>query len=312
MSLVPVIRDRALAAGYRSTDPLVVGVLRPELPPAFLAQSGPTARSIVYTASLSKQVTAACVALLARAGDINLDGSIASWLPELPPWAGDIRVRHLIHHKGGLPFDVDGHEPDRTTAGTLRALAAFPHLAHAPGSHFDYSNPGYACLGEIVRRAAGEPLEAYADRRLFQPLGMTRTCFWAGPEPAPPGAEPLDPPHPAPLSVGDGGLWSTAEDLLRWCDGLNEDRLGLAAQLQQPGRLDNGRVLEYAWGMGVHEHAEHVIYRHGGAWASVGSLLIRVPDRGLGIVIFAEGDETERRIALADALLDALLIPAHR
>jgi CubicO group peptidase (beta-lactamase class C family) len=312
MSLVPVIRDRALAVGYRTDDPLVVGVLRPEVPPTFLAQGGPTERSLIYCASLAKQVTAACIALLARGGDIFLDGPISDWLPELPPWAREIKIRQLVHHKAGLPFDVDVHEPERSTAGVLHALALFPHLAHEPGVAFDYSNPGYVCLGEIVRRASGESLAAYAHRKLYEPLGMDRTLFWSGPQPAPPGGEPLDPPHPAPLSLGDGGMWSTAADLLRWCEGLNDDRLGLAAQLQTPGKLDNLQVLQYAWGMGVHEHAGHTIYRHGGAWAGVRSLLIRIPDRGLGIVIFALADDTERRTALADALLDKLLLPAYR
>jgi CubicO group peptidase (beta-lactamase class C family) len=287
-------------------------VLRPGIPPAFLAQGGLTERSLIYTASLSKQVTAACVALLARTGTLFLDGPIWEWLPELPPWAGLVKIRHLVHHKGGLPFDVDVHEPDRTTRGVLHALGLFAHMAHQPGAYFDYSNPGYVCLGEIVRRACGEDLDTYARQHLFEPLGMTRTQFWSGPDPAPPGARPLDPPRPAPLSVGDGGMWSTAEDLLRWCEGLNDDRLGLAAQLQKPGRLDNGQTLEYAWGMGVHEHDEHTIYRHGGAWGTARSLLLRVPDRGLGIVVFAEHDDTERRLELADHLLEKVLHPAHR
>jgi CubicO group peptidase (beta-lactamase class C family) len=312
MSLVPVIRDRALAVGYRPDEQLVVGVLRPGMPHVFLTQSGPTEQSLIYCASLAKQVTAACIAMLARTGDVFLDGSIWEWLPELPPWARGIKVRHLVHHKAGLPFEVDVHEPDRTTSGVLHALGLFPHLAHEPGEHFDYSNPGYVCLGEIVRRASGEPLPLFAHRMLFKPLGMEHTGFWAGPEPAPPGAVPLDPPRPAPLSLGDGGMWSTAEDLLRWCEGLNDDRLGLAVQLQKPGRLDNGRVLEYAWGMGVHEHDGHTVYRHGGAWGGVRSLLVRVPDRSLGIVLFAIGDDTERRIALADAVLDKVLHPAYR
>jgi CubicO group peptidase (beta-lactamase class C family) len=313
MSLVPVLRDRVIAAGYRSDVPLVVGVLRPELPPAFHGQAGLTPQSLVYAASLAKQVTAACVALLARVGALNLDGPLSHWLPELPPWATNtVRIRHLVHHKGGLPFDVDPIGTDRTTANVLTALAGFAHLAHPPGTRFDYSNPGYVCLAEIVRRAADEPLQTFAHRMLFAPLGMHRTRFWSGPEPAPPGAMPLRPVHPAPLSLGDGGMWSTAEDLLRWCAGLNDDRLGLAAQLQTPGRLDDGTVLEYAWGMGVHEHSGYEVYRHGGAWAGLRALLIRVPDRGIGIVTLALDDDTERRIPLTDDLLDLLITPAYR
>jgi CubicO group peptidase (beta-lactamase class C family) len=185
-------------------------------------------------------------------------------------------------------------------------------MAHEPGAYFDYSNPGYTCLGEIVHRAADQPMETYARRHVFTPLGMDNTCFWSGPDPAPPGAVPLKPLRPAPLSLGDGGMWSTAEDLLRWCEALNDDRLGISAQLQKPGRLDNGKTLEYAWGMGVHEHRGHTFYRHGGAWAGVRSLLVRVPDGGLGIVVLAIDDDTERRIVLADALLDKMLQSAHR
>ncbi|HET9516652.1 MAG TPA: serine hydrolase domain-containing protein [Actinoplanes sp.] len=312
MSLVPVIRDRAHAVGYRPADPLVVGVLRHGRPPAYYCQAGPTERDQIYTASVAKQVTAACVALLARSGALSLDGPIWQWLPELPPWANDVTIRNLVHHSGGLPFDVDIREADRTTRGVLHALGLFGRLAHPPDMFFDYSNPGYVCLGEIVHRACGEGLGTYARKHLFEPLGMTRTRFWSGPDPAPPGARPLEEPRPAPLSIGDGGMWSTAADLLRWCAGLNEDRLGLTAQLQKPGRLENNlEILPYAWGMGVHDYKGHRIYRHGGAWGPLKTLLVRMPDRGLGIVVFAERDDTDRRLALADAVFDTLLHPAR-
>jgi hypothetical protein len=66
---------------------------------------------------------------------------------------------------------------------------------------------------------------------------MGETCFWTGPEPAPPGAAaPLASAHPAPLSSGDGGAWSTPADLLRWAEALNTDRLGISGLVQTPGR----------------------------------------------------------------------------
>jgi CubicO group peptidase (beta-lactamase class C family) len=250
--------------------------------------------------------------MLARDGKIDLDGPLWDWLPELPPWGVHVTIRHLVHHEGGLPFDVDVHEPDRTTHGVLHSLSRFLHLPHLAGAHFDYSNPGYVCLGEIISRASGVPMQDYARTKIFQPLGMRHTCFWPGPAPAPPDAVELDPPRPAPLSLGDGGMWSTADDLLRWCEALNDDRLGISAQLQKPGVLDNGETLEYAWGMGVHEHRGHTFYRHGGAWAGVRSLLVRVPEQGVGVVVLALGDDTERRIALTDALLDKVLPRAPR
>ncbi|MFC4117733.1 serine hydrolase [Nonomuraea zeae] len=144
----------------------------------------------------------------------------------------------------------------------------------------------------------------HAGSRLFAPLGMTGTRFWPGPEPAPPGAAPTDPSWPAPLSLGDGGVWSTAADLLRWSQALNADELGVSALLQTPGRLDDGTLLDYAWGIGVRSHAGHRVYRHGGGWAGLRALQARIPGLGLSLVVVAIADHTERRVDLAGSLLD--------
>jgi CubicO group peptidase (beta-lactamase class C family) len=158
----------------------------------------------------------------------------------------------------------------------------------------------------VVQRVAGQPLPRFARDHLFDPLGMRETCFWTGPEPAPPAAAPLASPHPAPLSAGDGGAWSTPADLLRWAEALNTDRLGISELVQTPGRLDDGTPVDYAWGVGVRSHGGRLVYRHGGGWPSLRALLARIPDLGLGLVIVALADDTERRVPLADSLLDQL------
>jgi hypothetical protein len=76
--------------------------------------------------------------------------------------------------------------------------------------------------------------------------------------------------------------------------------------VQTPGRLDDGTPVDYAWGMGVRSHAGRPVYRHGGGWPSLRALLARVPDLGLSLVIVALADDTERRVPLADSLLDLL------
>ena len=199
-----------------------------------------------------------------------------------------VRLRHLIHHTSGLAQEA-------------------PEPSAAPGIRFGYSNAGYVLLAEAIGRAAGEPLPDLARRLIFAPLGMADSLFWTGPEPAPPGAAPLDPADPAPLSVGDGGLWSTAADLLRWADALDHDRLGVTDRVQTPGALDDGTPLDYAWGMGVRERDGHREYRHGGGYADLRAMLVRVPERGVDLVILALGDRSERRITLTDRLLGLLL-----
>ncbi|WP_186315968.1 serine hydrolase domain-containing protein [Catellatospora sichuanensis] len=310
------VRRLARAAGYAASEPLVVGISRRAVPPVFVcAGHTPTGQPFdedtsAYAASLSKQVTAALVALVMRQGGLAVDEPLSRRLPELPAWAASVRLRHLLHHVGGLPDDdlVDrALTGDRTGAGVLAALCALPAPAHPPGTVYAYSNTGYVCLAEAVRRAAGAELPVLAEQLLFKPLGLAATRFWDGPEPAPPGAAALSPMHPAPLSLGDGGVWSTAGDLLRWADAHNDGRLGVSGLLQAPGRLDDGTTLDYAWGVGVRRRHGLAVYRHGGAWPGLRTLLARVPDRGIGVVVTALGDDTERTAMLTDGLLDLLL-----
>jgi CubicO group peptidase (beta-lactamase class C family) len=313
-----MVSELLTRAGYRGDEPVVVGLRRPAQPPVFLAQ-GRTATgapltpgTVVYAASLSKQLTAACASLLAEDGGLDMESALSRWLPELPAWARDVRLRHLVHHTAGLPADADidaamASGRDRTTVAVLRALGRFRSPRRRPGTEQVYSNAGYVCLGVAVERAAGRPLPELARDRLFGPLAMADTRFWPGPGPLPAGAAPLVAGCPAPLSLGDGGVWSTAEDLMRWNHALNTDRLGISATLQTPGSLDDGTALDYAWGMGVRTHAGHRVYRHGGGWPGVRSVLARAPGLPAGLVVIALDDDTERAAGLADALLDEIL-----
>jgi CubicO group peptidase (beta-lactamase class C family) len=271
-----------------------------------------SAATLVYTASLSKQFTAACAALLARDGLLDIDSALSRWLPELPAWARAIRLRHLVHHTAGLPADTgidtrmaSGHL-DRTTHAIISTLCHFPHLPRRPGTGYEYSNAGYACLAAAMQRATGRPFPDLARQRLFGPLGMHDTLFWAGPQPTPPKGAPLSAVHPAPLSLGDGGVWSTANDLMRWNQAMNADTLGIATVLQTPGRLDDGTNLDYGWGIGIRTHRGYTVYRHGGGWPGLRLLLARIPALQAGLLIIAPADDTERRVALANTLLDEI------
>jgi CubicO group peptidase (beta-lactamase class C family) len=273
-----------------------------------------TVATRVYTASLSKQFTAACAALLAQAGRLDMETPLARWLPELPSWASSIRLRHLVHHIAGLSADIHIDAPlkgnqDRTTAAVVAAVCRFRSLHRPPGTAFAYSNASYVCLALAVERAAGRPLPDFARHHLFGPLGMHDTLFWPGPEPMPPASTPLAAAHPAPLSLGDGGAWSTATDLLRWSQAMNADALGISVLLQTPGRLDDGRPLDYRWGIGVRTHGGHPTYRHGGGRPGLRLLLARMPDLKISLVIIAPADDTERRVPLADAVLNVLTSP---
>ena len=234
-------------AGYPEDTPLAVGVSRRSHEPLFFAQGagqgttrfGP--QSVAYAASVSKQLTGACAAMLERDGLLDRETRIIEWLPELPGWSERVRVRHLIHHTAGLPKCGRGWSRPGSRAGTspdvLAALTETPQLEHDPGTAYAYSNEGYICLALIIERMSGSSLETFARRRIFGPLGMTSSIFWVGPQPAPPTAAATPgPEHPAALSVGDGGLWTSVRDCLR----------GMPRSSRMPSGLRRGRIRRVA------------------------------------------------------------------
>src|SRR5436190_12410759 len=267
------------AAGYDSATPRAVGVSSASIAPVLATHgegSTPTlgCDGVAYAGSLAKQITGACAALLAQNGTLDLEAPIADWLAELPRWSRTIRVRHLIHHTAGLPTTetvweqmTRAKESDWTSDGVLAALSTMHELEHQPGAAYAYSNVGYICLARILERLSGADLGTFAEKHLFEPLQMRATTLWSGPAPSPPTAvlaEPLR--SPAPLSVGDGGLWTSVRDLLRWNEALLADTLGLAAALHTPGALDNGTPLDYAWGVRVYHVGSNRVESHGGSW----------------------------------------------
>jgi CubicO group peptidase (beta-lactamase class C family) len=203
-------------AGYGAHEPVIAGMAFGADAPVFASQGqagagaplGPA--TVAYTASLSKQVTAACTAFLVQDGALDPADTLARWLPELPAWAGTVCLRHVLYHTGSVPDravkEIVGDSADWTTPAVLAALARISALPSPPGTAHLYSNTGYICLAVAVERAAGQSLAEFARQRIFGPLGMTRTRYWSGPRPAPPGAAALPAGYPAPLSLGDGGM----------------------------------------------------------------------------------------------------------
>ena len=139
-----------------------------------------TPAHLFKTASTKKTWTAVAVHALVSEGRIDLDQTIEGWFPDLPR-ADEIRVRHLLSHRSGLPeyesFMPKGSADDWTPERIVEfALANGTPIA--PGEAFIYSNPGYVLAGEIVARQRGEPLSRWLRREIFEPNGMADT--WSG------------------------------------------------------------------------------------------------------------------------------------
>jgi CubicO group peptidase (beta-lactamase class C family) len=131
-------------------------------------------------ASLTKVVatTTALMVLLER-GRVRLDAPVAAYVPEFSgPGTAGITVRQLLTHTSGLRADLPDGElkalPD-SAALMRRVLRETPRVP--PGRRVIYSDLNAILLGEVVRRASREPLDVFAARELFVPLGLRQTLF---------------------------------------------------------------------------------------------------------------------------------------
>lgn len=280
-----------------------------------------TTDTVSYLGSLAKQMVGVLTAMSVREGRLDLGASVREWLPELPGWATDVRIRHLLHHTGGLPGDSELRErmggPPRWDSPTvLLALTDCREPTFPPGSRFLYCNAGYICLATALERLTKTPFPILARERLFEPLQMANSRFCDHEDSVPAGAAVGVPAvgeseaWPAPLSLGDGGAWSTVEDLLRWNDallpgGAFDDQV--RTLVHTPGRLDDGRPVDYAWGVRVGYRNGDLMHGHGGNWPGWTAKAVRFPDLGLVITALSNDGDVPRMVELTDRVIDHYL-----
>jgi CubicO group peptidase (beta-lactamase class C family) len=227
-----------------------------------------TPNTPIYLASVSKQFTAMAVLLLVEDGKLQLSDSVRKIIPELPEYFSAVTIYHLLTHTSGvrdylaLGSLAGWSIPSLNDDGFLRVLSRQRALNFEPGSEFLYSNSGYVLLSLVVKRVAEKNLNDFAQERIFGPLGMTATRYQHNHATLLPGKangyqivivpqvanDMLD-------TVGDGGIYSTVEDMLRWGTSFDDPKVGAKAlaTMSTPGKLSSGKNTgkETGYGMGL-------------------------------------------------------------
>ncbi|MGD1944974.1 MAG: serine hydrolase domain-containing protein [Croceivirga sp.] len=143
-----------------------------------------TAQSKFSIASVSKQFTAACIALLILDGKLSLETAASDFIPELKKYDDTIKIKHLVYNTSGI---IDYHRLPRADGKSWITFNYFDvdeciqtslkegTLQFTPGQRWDYSNVNFMLLSKIVEKASKQPFSTFAEQRLFQPLGMNDT-----------------------------------------------------------------------------------------------------------------------------------------
>jgi CubicO group peptidase (beta-lactamase class C family) len=215
-------------------------------------------------ASMTKQFTAAAVLLLAEDGRLSIDDPVRGWLPTLPDAAQGMTIRHLLTHRSGIP-DYEDLIPENTSAqvqdaGALALLETQNRRYFIPGTGYRYSNSGYVLLSLIVGRASGLDFASFLRERIFKPLGMCNTTALIAGRSVPHrafGYSLMDQSWTrtdqslTSATLGDGGIYSSIDDLAKWDAALGDERLLRFASLRlafAPATSTDDPAVHYGFG----------------------------------------------------------------
>lgn len=291
-----------------------------------------TPATVFHLASVSKQFTAFAIHLLAHDGKLSLDDDVRKYVPKLHDFGKLITIRQLLHHTSGVRdqwnlLALAGWRLDDeiTDDDVARLLFQQIELNFAPGDQFLYSNSGYTLLAMIVKQVSGKTLPEFAKERIFDPLGMSHTHFQdkygvvANDRAYSYGRQPDGKYQYIALTystVGPSSLFSTVCDLARWDENFYTGEVGgltLLAEMQQKGKLNDGKDINYASGLFIGKYRGLRTVEHAGGDAAYRTNILRFPDQHFSVVVLANaGDMNPAALSfrIADIYLKELLKPA--
>ena len=289
-------------------------------------------------ASVTKQFTAMAVMLLVHDGKLRYEDALTDVFPAFPAYGRAITIRHLLTHTSGLPDYEElmaAAEKGRASIWTaehqirddevLALLRSETKGLFAPGTSWAYSNSGYVVLGLAVARVSGKPFGELLRQRVFAPLEMAHTVAYEqgrneverrayGHSRDSAGFRQED-QSPTSATLGDGGVYSTLEDLAKWDEALQAHellspgamrpaltavRLADGSEPRWPAaaggdNLDPGRPVSYGFGWFLDPWRGHVRSWHHGSTSGFRSVIERFPEDRLTVVVLANRDDLDVR-----------------
>ncbi|HEV7509807.1 MAG TPA: serine hydrolase [Thermoanaerobaculia bacterium] len=311
--------DHLLATTYPADQPgaaaLVMKdgqvVLRKGFGMANLELGTPVSPDMVFElGSITKQFTAASILLLQERGQLRVEDEITKYLPDYPTHGQKITVENLLTHTSGIPSYTGLAEwmprvREDMKLTDLIAMFKDKPLEFTPGEKWEYDNSGYILLGAIIEKVSGKSYEQFVEEEIFQKLGMSQSRYGHVEEIIPlraTGYEKNDKGfyNARYLSMTQpyaaGSLMSTVDDLAIWDRALSSEMLLKKASLDRmftSFKIKSGVATHYGYGMGVSELAGKRVLAHGGGIFGFTTIITRVPEERLLIVILSNNEASE-------------------
>jgi len=275
--------------------------------------------------STSKHFLALLAVLLQQEGLLDLDTPVGTYLPELEGFNAEPTLRQLLQHRGGTRCHIDlgfiGHGMIAPPVGSALEILRKQRGRNFPaGAAMIYNNGGYHLVSLAASRVTGKSLAVLLKRYLFDPLEMNSTALVPSDYVMTPGIASFHLPgdgqwrrglFPSQEVLGEGGIVSTIDDMLKWASHLQSRHVFGWQQSWDP-LLDfptepDGSPGDYGLGLMQRTYRGVQTIRHSGGVIGGSSDLVCIPDRTLDIVILSNGAPGAVPSTLADRVVDIVL-----
>lgn len=284
-------------------------------------QQALTTASSFNLASITKQFICAGIMLLEKDGALQLDEACIKHLPQFP--YSNITIRQLMTHVSGLPEYIDMVERYRMPLDTLTndilleyLIKYKPILDFVPGSKWAYSNTGYLVLASIIEKCSGMPVELFLKKRIFDPLSMKDSYIYDLTMKSIPANHVIgfkESGHKKELNdltvydgvSGDGNMYSSVEDLFKWEQSLQTEKLlprKAWDQVFTPVRLNDGSYYPYGFGWFIKSDTNKIYY-HTGGWTAFTNIIYRDLSTKRTLILLSNGSNG-KAIALARSFME--------
>ena len=303
--------------------------------------------TIFRIGSVSKQFTTMAIAILEEKGKLSFEDEMKSHIPDLVEYGEKVTINHMIHHFSGLGdyeyMDYPGRfknavgkefrwgNEDYLTNKEFHDLIKTLPLIRKPEKKFHYSNTGYVLLALVAENAAGMSLREFAEKEIFNPLGMHNSFFNDDVNlPFKNRADaytPIDDEsdkykiNVTNLSwVGDGGVYTSLNDFIKWDENFYENKLSMGGESliqtmemtfeetkvsKRNQKMDKEKENEntYAFAQNLAYYNGYKRWSHSGSWVGWLAHYARFPELRFSTVVFCNTNEIDATI-ISDKVVD--------
>lgn len=281
--------------------------------------------TIIGLASVTKQFTSACIGILEHRGMLSVNDDVRKYIPELAFYQDTIRIKHLLNHTSGIRnhnvlLDLMGFDyahQGYTNESIEQLMFRQNGVNNAPGEKMLYSNTNYVMLALIVKRVSGLELHEFAQKELFEPLGMSRSFYRSDLNAIIKNKaytyyetrDGLKQTNSVSLCVGAGEMKSTISDLAKWSQVFldsTHEYFYLSKFITNTDTLNDGSEMKHARGIFVSPYKAYTTYNHSGRDRGMRAQFICAPELNLAVIVYANSSSINA-VDISYEILDLFL-----